>query len=183
MILFTVRCLICSAAVQSREVMNHWCEKEWKIWGQLLLKINETLHLASWALIVCVDFDKIFSKFLRRILLAMSFGLSKKAQNLNQYTLLSNVEGKMFKSNEGFVAFACIQLTVSNYILCFSLLDYVEQLKATTDSIKDDSIPLQYFCATFEQILLEGAKSTNLYFVFMSHRLKRSESSKRIKNL
>ncbi|XP_028413161.1 uncharacterized protein LOC114536015 [Dendronephthya gigantea] len=64
----------------------------------------------------------------------MSFGLSKKNQNLNQYTLLSNLE------------------------------DNVEQLKASADTIKDDSIPLQRFCATFEQILLEGARRSVLIF-------------------
>ena len=55
----------------------------------------------------------------------------------------------------------------------FPFIDYVEQLKASPDSIKDDSIPLRNFCATFEQILLEGAKSTGLYiFVFMSNSAK-----------
>lgn len=52
-----------------------------------------------------------------------------------------------------------INLTVSNVNIVSFVADCVEQLKASADAITDDSLPLQSFCATLEQILLEGARS------------------------
>ncbi|XP_046856371.1 uncharacterized protein LOC124449486 [Xenia sp. Carnegie-2017] len=64
----------------------------------------------------------------------MSFVRSKKSQNLNQYALLSNLE------------------------------DQVEKLKASPQTINDENISLQCFCATLEQIFLEGARRSVLIF-------------------
>ncbi len=83
------------------------------------------------------------------------------------------------------MAFACNSATSIDSFklhLFFLLSDCVEQLKASTDTIKDDSLPLQNFCANFEQILLEGARSTSYVYLFLCY-VDQSELLKRIKNL
>ena len=114
----------------------------------------------------------------------MSFGLSKKKHNLNQYTLLSNLEGKSYKFHEE-VLWRSRATSIDSFKLTFVfflLSDCVEQLKASTDTIKDDSLPLQNFCANFEQILLEGARSTSYVYLFLCY-VDKGELLKRIKIL
>ena len=92
----------------------------------------------------------------------MSFSLSKKNQNLHQYSLLSNLEGMLLKLHS-----INKDIIDTKYVRCLFVfhVDHVEQLKAHGDVINDSNNALVRFCETFEEILREGnrSKCLNIY--------------------
>jgi hypothetical protein len=115
--------LRCGATIQSREVINHWCETVCKILVNYCPQIKRCICCFEtfWSRV-----SKLYlvdKRFYRRIFSTMSFGLSKKSHNLNQYTLLSNLEGMFFVLTKMFCggsrAISIWQFQIAYCIFCF----------------------------------------------------------------
>lgn len=66
-----------------------------KFWSIIVHRLNDASAVLRHSDRVCQNYIW-WTKGYRRIFSTMSFGLSKKSHNLNQYTLLSNLEGMFF---------------------------------------------------------------------------------------